>query len=563
MVGKEIQAEFHYYLEVYLPEIYQPKGNLIAIALNETLGLQDYKGILQEGSIPEYKETISFIDSILLQLNNTYLIESSANLQISDELILLLYNKTVSGPVNHTVSLAEDLLLQDTILPKPTIDSVTFSDGIQFSDYMILKLNNMTFLILEENLGLSEQYLVLLNNETVNQFEITNSSSSLTHSEIEIGKPVLWTQTVMLNETDALQNILLELPADAQNITISKTENGNSTEITEEFTDIIEPELEPVENEYDIPYYIEMSLDEIAEKHNARHVVPLDYAELKELKEVKQKDKPTKALLINKTISDTNATEHIIPQNNTQTEYTVKFQTSAPYTIENDYSTTTKFQRNVTVAHNSTLHYTDVKSYTDIPEYLVQHNTDFKLHWMINDTKVDVTNDPQFQVTFADTNENGIIDRMEWFVPQLSEQGFEIEADIVIINVQSYPTVGGNWTVYFNTTGTADLIITAINGTTFGNAFPDDLEFLELNNGSYTLSPNVNLTENTVTYSNYTSNMTGFESSEVLTEGKHHLMFKFGNDVAFANNLATVIAVNATTQTTIAAGNCCSQRSEE
>ena len=87
---------------------------------------------------------------------------------------------------------------------------------------------------------------------------------------------------------------------------------------------------------------------------------------------------------------------------------------------------------------------------------------------MVNDTKVDVTNDARFNVHYVDTDGNGINDRMVWTVPQLSEQEFEIEADIQIINVQSYPTVGGNWTVYFNTTGIANLTITAINGTTFG-----------------------------------------------------------------------------------------------
>ena len=127
---------------------------------------------------------------------------------------------------------------------------------------------------------------------------------------------------------------------------------------------------------------------------------------------------------------------------------------------------------------------------------------------------------------------------MVWMVPQLSEQEFEIEADIIIINVQSFPTVGGNWTVYFNTTGTADLTITGVNGTTFGESLPDDLKFLELNNGTHTLSPIVNLTANTIKYYNYSSNYTGFESSKVLTDGEHHLMFQFGNDVAFAHNSA-------------------------
>jgi len=122
-------------------------------------------------------------------------------------------------------------------------------------------------------------------------------------------------------------------------------------------------------------------------------------------------------------------------------EYKIKFETPAPFTVENNYSTELKFQKNVTVSHNSTLHYTNVKSYTDIPEELVLHNVDFKLHWWINGSKVDVTDDPRFQVEFVDTNGNAIADRIQWIVPQLSEQEFEIEAEIIILNVQSFPVL--------------------------------------------------------------------------------------------------------------------------
>jgi len=51
---------------------------------------------------------------------------------------------------------------------------------------------------------------------------------------------------------------------------------------------------------------------------------------------------------------------------------------------------------------------------------------------IINNTKVDVTNDQRFNATLVDSNGNGIADRMEWIVPQLSEQEFIIEGIIRI-----------------------------------------------------------------------------------------------------------------------------------
>ena len=44
-----------------------------------------------------------------------------------------------------------------------------------------------------------------------------------------------------------------------------------------------------------------------------------------------------------------------------------------------------------------------------------------------------------------------------------------LDSSITILNPQSYPSVGENWTVRFNTTGKANLTITAVNGTTWTN----------------------------------------------------------------------------------------------
>jgi len=241
----------------------------------------------------------------------------------------------------------------------------------------------------------------------------------------------------MLNDTDDLKNILIELPADAQNITVTKIDNNSTEIIPEEDLELVEAELEDVENEYDIPKAKKMKLDEIAHKHNATYVVPLDYAKLKDLKEVKHQDKPTKALLINETnIQISNVTLAETAQNQTEIEYKIQFETPAPFTTEQEYSTSIKFQKNVTVAHNSTLHYTNVRSYSDIPEDMIKKGMEFTLYWVVNGSKVDVTNDPRFAVTLNDTDTkgNGIVDKIEWNVPQLSEQDFIIEGIIKITN---------------------------------------------------------------------------------------------------------------------------------
>jgi hypothetical protein len=103
---------------------------------------------------------------------------------------------------------------------------------------------------------------------------------------------------------------------------------------------------------------------------------------------------------------------------------------------------------------------------------------------------------------------------------------------ITIITVQSYPTVGGNWTVEFNTTGIADLAIRAVDGTEFGG----DIEFLELRCGDKILTKE--LIDGAVFIENYSCDETGYEINKVLTSGKHTLEFDFSGTKAKAYNQA-------------------------
>jgi len=124
------------------------------------------------------------------------------------------------------------------------------------------------------------------------------------------------------------------------------------------------------------------------------------------------------------------------------------------------------------------------------------------------------------------------------FVPIISSaNGDDDPPDITIINVQSYPVVGGKWTVMFATVGRANLTITAVNGTTWSNSDNDyDLRFLELRCGNETLE--YEWVDESVFIENYSCDETCYEISKVLTSGKHHLEFDFGGIKAYAHNSA-------------------------
>ncbi|ODS41672.1 MAG: hypothetical protein A7315_00730 [Candidatus Altiarchaeales archaeon WOR_SM1_79] len=127
-----------------------------------------------------------------------------------------------------------------------------------------------------------------------------------------------------------------------------------------------------------------------------------------------------------------------------------------------------------------------------------------------------------------------------YFKLQIGHDSEIFEFGIKILNVQSYPVVGGKWTVKFETRGTADLTIKAVNGTTWSNVNGNnDLKFLEIKCKDKVLD--YRWVNNSVFIENYSCNGTGYETSKVLTSGKHTIEVKFGNIIKYAKNYASVL----------------------
>lgn len=137
----------------------------------------------------------------------------------------------------------------------------------------------------------------------------------------------------------------------------------------------------------------------------------------------------------------------------------------------------------------------------------------------------------------------------EWKVEKTFKNPEEIElyvypegnvfgfAEINIITVQSYPTVGGQWVVEFTTLGKADLEIEAVQGTSWSNETEDeDLKFIEIKCGETSIQSE--WIDETAIIRDFECSETGSETSKVLTKGKHVLEFKFGDDVKHAFNQA-------------------------
>ena len=230
----------------------------------------------------------------------------------------------------------------------------------------------------------------------------------------------------------------------------------------------------------------------------------------KDIQKLQDKDNDT-VLIQTKIIESENITIFV----NDSALYEITYQTKPPQITETNLSTT---QKEITVY--SDLHYENITTYATLPVESPQ--TAITLYHIVNDTKILFTNN----ISYLDENENGLVDKIQWVVPHLSNQTFLIE--ITILNVFSFPRQGENWTISFNTTGTANLTVTPVNDTQWDR----EISFTELKCWGEKVDALYN--NSTVFKENYACNTTGTFTSLVHIPGTAVLEFRFGNNVAYA-----------------------------
>jgi hypothetical protein len=208
--------------------------------------------------------------------------------------------------------------------------------------------------------------------------------------------------------------------------------------------------------------------------------------------------------------------------------YTVNYETTAPEKIEE----TIKTGKRIIILSNASDHYYNVTAYTELPDISYRP----RLYRIVDGIRIDVSEENLYDVNYLDIDSDGKYDKLEWNVPKLSNDTYEIE--LIILNIQSYPSVKGNWTVRFTTMGISNLVIKAVDDTTWTDYSESghDLKFLEIKCGDKILD--YEWIDGSVFIRDYFCNETGYEISKVLTMGKHKLEFRFGDIVKYAYNEA-------------------------
>ena len=205
----------------------------------------------------------------------------------------------------------------------------------------------------------------------------------------------------------------------------------------------------------------------------------------------------------------------------------VRYKTPAPFKREcKPVFANGKWKKEITIGSDVSVHYTNVTAFTSIDGTC---GSDTKLFLIENGSRIDVTENPIYEVLFIDADEDGLTDKVQWNVPFLSDKLFEVEQSINVINVQSYPQVGGIWTVYFNTSGNGTLKIENMSPgeICFAGLYRDDVSDWAVVDAE---------TQENITEAGW-NHSGGKVEYRVLCGGKHTLKFTFGN-VAYAYNQA-------------------------
>lgn len=286
--------------------------------------------------------------------------------------------------------------------------------------------------IMNNKLILNETIIVTLNETVIIVLEEkgiinkTAEKAETNRSKVVINKPVKWLKNVKLGEVK--NNLSVNITLEATNITVRKIEDDIAQEISEDRV--------RVRDKGKIKGLVEYETEKEAEK-------------LENGLEQEKSNLITGNIILENTQDVVeNSTEIIIEYPLEEVE--VEYYTEGPISEE-----TALAENRKQIIISSDIHYEDILSYTFLPTEAAPEAV--KLYWIVNNTKIEVSADKY------DTNNNSLTDYIEWNVPSLSSQAYELIIEIskaehldenrgFIADIYDYVKAkDNNWTYAINT----------------------------------------------------------------------------------------------------------------
>ncbi len=267
-------------------------------------------------------------------------------------------------------------------------------------------------------------------NETITNITTENITAfNITTKQYKavINRKVKWLKTLKVEKAEA-GSLILEIPKQAVNITVRT--GGEVQEALNEIED-----YEKIIEQTDRKEIAEKSITGMAsyDTEENKGILTSIINWLKKLTitgEVIQEQELQEEITEKQDKKEIDLT-NIIEQTEEQDEIAVEYYTDAPQSFEQEISARKK---QIIISAPDELNYTNILAYTELPT----EASGEKIHLyhladeIINGTEI--ISREEVNITKYDLNNNSLIDYIEWIVPHLSNQTYELE--IVIINAE-------------------------------------------------------------------------------------------------------------------------------
>ena len=223
-----------------------------------------------------------------------------------------------------------------------------------------------------------------------------------------INQPVKWIKTIKLNNLTQAENLTIELPKEAENISIKTGEEAREVinvfrleteQVGSGITGAVISDVSPSTPLKAINFFLQF-LKQLFKKLTITGKV----IEVTDADNIVVETEENKIISLEPIITETQATEIV-----------VEYYTEGPTAIEEETAT----GKTVFISSVEELNYTDILAYTYIPELFDnEQKNNIKIFWREENIFIDFNAE--------DTDENGKIDYLEWNIPHLSGQTFDI-----------------------------------------------------------------------------------------------------------------------------------------
>jgi hypothetical protein len=367
----------------------------------------------QEGQIPETLEQP--VEEATEETNETREIEEENETEIKN-----------IAEANETIETNEsEVQKNETIIVNETIETD-------------LTETNLTVNLTEVTISLNETNLTIVNETELNITELNMTEVNITLNETPkiilnittiqykavVGKPVKWLKTIVVNKTLAQEqaiDLIVELPKQAENITVKTGEEAKAARNEAKQS---EKELEKQERK-------SLITGEVVTEDTGKGILTklweffigftitgkvVEEGELES--QITQKEDK----------KELNIEEIVQKEKEEVQEIAIEYETPPPQAEEETISR----GKRVTVNAEDVLNYTDILAYTQLDNKVsINESYKIKIYWVKEETKQEAieekTNRTE-EINFSayDLDKDGMVDYVEWNVPHLSNQTFEI-----------------------------------------------------------------------------------------------------------------------------------------